>query len=103
MGRLTMAGALMSVALGAALALPVAAQAAAAPAAGITRVAVPDIPPNGEWQFVASYPGTPAGLAACQAEGVYLNRTYPHTDPIWECRQAGDYQLWVYFEPGGVG
>lgn len=102
MGRSAMAGALISMALGSALALPVAAQAAtSAPTAGIApaatsaghHAAVPDIPPNGQWQLVGTYPS----LAACTAEGSYLVRTY-RTDTNFFC--TGSYQLWVYFVPG---
>lgn len=103
MGRLAMAGALISVALGSALALPAAAQAAtSAPTAGIARVAasvghsaaVPDLPP-GEWEFTGlTYPDTSAGLAACEAEGLHLIITYP-TDISYNC--LGAYQLWIYF------
>jgi hypothetical protein len=110
MGRLTMAGALISVALGSALALPAAAQAAtSAPTTGIARAtasvghhaAVPDIPPNGQWQFTGlTYPDTSAGLAACEAEGEYLVTTYHTTDITYDCE--GAYQLWIYFEAGGI-
>jgi hypothetical protein len=110
MGRLAMAGALISVALGSALALPVAAQAASsAPAARIARVAasagrhavVPDIPPNGQWQFTGlTYPDTSAGLAACEAEGAHLVTTYHATDITYACQ--GAYQLWIYFVAGGI-
>jgi len=115
MGRLTMAGALLSVVLGSASAFPVAAQAAtSAPTAGNTRMAasaghhavVPDIPPNGEWQFTgASYPLTSAGLAACEAEGTYLTIEY-RTDISYTCpanRPDAGYNLWIYFVPGGIG
>lgn len=103
MGRLAKAGAFISVALGAALALPAAAQAAtSAPTAGIARVAasvghnaaVPDLP-YGQWEFTGlTYPDTSAGLAACEAEGLHDIVTY-RTDISYEC--LGAYQLWIYF------
>lgn len=116
MGRLITAGALLSVALGSALTLPVAAQAAtSAPTAGIARMAAsagrhgvqPGLPPAGEWQFSGfDYPGTAAGLADCNAEGRYLLATYPHTDVSMICRAGSPdpgYDLWIYFVPGGIG
>jgi hypothetical protein len=93
MGRLAMAGALISVALGSALAFPVAAQAAtSAPAAGISRAAVPDLSPGGQWQLSGTYPNA----AACNAAGVHLVETY-RTDQSYACH--GD-QLWIFFVNG---
>jgi hypothetical protein len=110
MGRLTMAGALLSVALGSALALPAAAQAAtSAPTAGIARMAasaghhaaVPDIPPGSQWEFFGlTYPDTSAGLAACNEEGSYLHRTVPNQDLSWKCSlndPDSGYNLWILF------
>jgi hypothetical protein len=108
MGRFVAAGALISAALGLALALPVAAQAAtSAPSAGIVRVAVspgqhvvPDLGSGGEWQFTGlTYPDTSAGLAACEAEGRYLVTTYHNTDQSYQCE--GAYQLWIWFDATG--
>jgi len=103
-GRLTMATALLSVALGSAVVIPVAAQAAtSAPAARIVRTAAPNIPPNAQWQFEgATYPNTSAGLAACNSEGKLLVEEYPKTDISWNCRlgspDSGVYNLWILFE-----
>lgn len=100
MGRFIMAGALISAALGSALAFPIAAQAAT-PAPTTTVSAghsiTPDIAPAGEWQVVATYPDTPAGYTACNTEGAYLVRTY-RTDETYAC--DGAYTLLVYFVPG---
>ena len=96
MSRLAMAGALISVALGSAFALPATAQAAtSASTAGISRAAAPDIPLNGKWQEVASYPDTSAGLAACNAEGIHLLTTEKGTATNYSC--DGAYVLVVYF------
>ena len=93
MGRLAMAGALISVALGSALALPAAAQAAtSAPAAGISRTVVPDLSPGGQWELSGTY----SSAAACNAAGVQLVETY-RTDQTYSCH--GD-QLWIFFVPG---
>lgn len=107
MGRFIAAGALLSAALGFAFALPMAAQAATAPTAGIVRVAVapgphaaPDLAPGGQWEFSGlTYPDTSAGLAACNAEGRYLITTYHNTDQSYNCEPA--YQLWIFFDGTG--
>jgi hypothetical protein len=89
MGRFIMAGALISAAaLGSVLALPVTAQAA-----------TPDLNGGGSWVLNSTYPDTPAGLAACNAEGRYLVTTYHTTDETYVCE--GSYQLWIYFDPYG--
>jgi hypothetical protein len=93
MGRLTMSGALLSLALGASLAIPTAAQAAAKP----------DIPPGAQWTYFGlTYPDTVAGSQACAKEGEYLHETVPQQNLAWECRlgspNAGVYNLWVLFE-----
>lgn len=109
MGRFVMAGALISAALGSALALPLAAHAATyTPSAGIVREAVPAVhhagpglSPGGQWQYSGlSYPNTPAGLTACNTEGRYLITTYHSTDQTYQCRPA--YQLWIYFLGAGA-
>jgi hypothetical protein len=98
-----MATALLSVALGSALVIPAAAQAAAsAPAARIVRMAVPNIPPGAQWEFEgATYPDTSAGLAACNSEGKLLFVQFPKTDISWNCRlgspYSGVYNLWILF------
>jgi hypothetical protein len=103
-GRLTMATALLSVALGSAFVIPAAAQAApSAPAAPIIRTVAPNIPPNAQWEFEgATYPNTSAGLLACNSEGKLLFETYPKTDISWNCRlgspDSGVYNLWILFE-----
>jgi hypothetical protein len=107
MGRLTVAGAVLFVALGSALALPVAAQAAtSAPAASISagrQVASPAIEPGSEWEFSGlTYPDTTAGLAACHAEGVYFHESVPSQNLAYECLlndpDSGVYNLWILFE-----
>ena len=105
MRRLTKAAALLSVALGSALVIPVAAQAAtSAPVARTVEMAAPNIPPNAQWQFEgATYPDTSAGLVACNSEGKLLFEEYPKTDLSWNCRlgspDSGVYNLWILFEP----
>ena len=100
-----MATALLSVALGSALVIPAAAQAApAAPAQRVVQTAAPNIPPGAEWEFTgATYPDTSAGLLACNSEGKFLVVTYPKTDISWFCRlgspDSGVYNLWILFEP----
>ncbi len=107
MSRLTTAAAVLSLALGSALALPAAAQAAvSAPTAGHYKV-VPNLT-GGNYQWVfsgATFPLTSAGLSSCNAEGAYDIRTYPKTDQSWLCRgntpDSGVYNLWIYFNPQG--
>jgi hypothetical protein len=109
MGRLTMGGAFMTVALGCALAVPVTAQAAtSASTAGITRAAAsaghhslaPDLNGHGAWIYSGlSYPDTAAGLSACNAEGrAVIAEDWP-TIQNYECQNA--YQLWLYYPGGG--
>ena len=98
MSRLIMAGAIISAALGSALALPMAAQASTVSnvqaAISAIRNVSPDLNGGGSWQYVATYPT----LAACNAEGAYLIYTYPKTDETYTCHGT---QLWVYFDPTG--
>jgi len=106
MGRLAMAGAVLSVALGAALTIPVAAQAVtsastASSSAG-RQVASPDIEPNTTWDFTGlTYPDTSAGQAACLAEGEYWHTSDPSQNIAWECLlsdpDSGVYNLWILF------
>jgi hypothetical protein len=109
MGRLTMAGAFISVALGFALAVPVAAQAATSVStAGITRAAAsaghhslaPDLNGHGAWIYSGlSYPDTSAGLSACETEGAHVIEADWPTIQNYEC--LGVYQLWFYYPGGG--
>lgn len=103
MGRLTIVGALLSLALGSALALPVAAQAATPAHTAVSHTVTPGIAPNGQWEYSGlSYPDTPAGLAACNAEGEYLFSQNPHVDQNWSCKPyPNSYELWIYFVSGG--
>ena len=114
MGRLTMAGALLSVALGSTLVFPVVAQAATAgSAAGTVRItvssshqaAVPNMYPGAAWEFWGNvYPDTSAGYSACAQEGEYLVAGAPEWDLGWECRlnspDAG-YDLWILYRSPG--
>jgi len=116
-GRLTMGGAFLSVALGSMLVLPVAAQAAtSAPAVGVARIAASaghqamgakllSNPQYGlgppEWAFTGlTYPATTAGLSACNAEGEAWHNAVPSQNIAWQCKlnnpDAG-YDLWNYF------
>lgn len=108
MGRLTMVGALTSVALGSALVLSATAQAAtSAPTASIARMAAsaghhaarPAIQPH--WIFFnGPYADTSAGLAACNADGAGLIEDNSPYWSKWQCRfgtpDSGGYNLWVY-------
>jgi len=90
-GRLTIATALLTAALASALVIPTAAQAA-----------IPNIPPNTQWEFSGlTYPDTNAGLTACHQEGVLLHQGAPTADIAWQCQlgnpDAGVWNLWILF------
>jgi|SRR5580693_526574 hypothetical protein len=106
MRRLTIAGAVLSLALGSALAVPLAAQAAtSAPAASTSAVrqaVSPNLDPGTEFEFFGlTYPDTTAGLEACQAEGASLHAGLPAQDLSSECLfgnpNKGVYNLWILF------
>jgi len=101
MSRLNIRTAMLLTTVGAsmALALPVAAQAAAAsPALHATQAVRSQIRPNGEieWFTGDTYPDTAAGLAACTARGVQYESTGAGS---WSCwlgnPDAGKYGLWI--------
>jgi hypothetical protein len=106
MRRFTIAGAVLSLALGSALAVPLAAQAAtSAPAASTSavRLAVsPNLEPGTQWDYFGlTYPDTTAGLEACHAEGASLQEGVPTQDLASECLlgnpNKGVYNLWILF------
>jgi hypothetical protein len=101
MRRLTMTGAVLALALGSALAVPVTAQAATPATSAARPAATPAIPVGGgyKWEFSGA---TFATYDACYSAGAAeFSADYPEVGSFacYENDPDAGYDLWVYFDP----
>src|SRR5262249_20650631 len=86
MPRVTSGKLIFSAALSAAAVIAVPAVAMAAPAHNHSQAsAAARAGGTRKWFTGDTYPQTPAGLAACQAEGAYLIANGPYDAPAYNC------------------
>ncbi len=101
MPRVTSGKLVLGAVLGAAALAAFPAVASAVPAHGYSHAstAVHRMGGTRKWFTGDTYPLTPAGLAACQAEGAYLVANGPYDAPAYNCSSGnpdpGLYNLWL--------